>query len=123
MVFERRIRATPAAPLVGRAVDLAIEGGHHQRLLDATITGLAGFLDDNKVTLGFVIRLDYFNPFLSPFEEMPRWKTEPAIRAPLAGGKRIVQDILGCESNEALHKAVVERRLHIDALDAAAALP
>lgn len=43
----------------------------------------------NKVTLGFVTGLDYANPWLSPFEEMQRWKTHPAIRAVLEGGKRI----------------------------------
>jgi electron-transferring-flavoprotein dehydrogenase len=40
-------------------------------------------------TLGFVIGLDYQNPWLSPFEEMQRWKTHPAIRAHLEGGKRL----------------------------------
>ena len=37
-------------------------------------------LDDNKVTLGYVVGLDYRNPYLSPFEEMQRWKTHPNIR-------------------------------------------
>jgi len=51
-----------------------------------------GFLyhqEGNKVTLGFVTGLDYKNPYLSPFEEMQRWKTHPAIRAHIIGGKRI----------------------------------
>ncbi len=51
-----------------------------------------GFLyhqEDNKVTLGFVVGLDYKNPWLSPFEEMQRWKTHPSIRAHIEGGKRI----------------------------------
>src|SRR5690606_2815465 len=43
----------------------------------------------NKVTLGFVTGLDYQNPYLSPFEEMQRWKTHPAIKQYLEGGKRI----------------------------------
>jgi len=41
------------------------------------------------VTLGFVTGLDYQNPWISPFEEMQRWKTHPAIRAHIEGGKRI----------------------------------
>jgi electron-transferring-flavoprotein dehydrogenase len=45
--------------------------------------------EDNKVALGFVVGLDYTNPWLSPFEEFQRWKTHPAIRATLEGGKRI----------------------------------
>jgi electron-transferring-flavoprotein dehydrogenase len=51
-----------------------------------------GFLyhaEDNKVTLGFVTGLDYQNPWISPFEEMQRWKTHPAVRAHIEGGKRI----------------------------------
>jgi electron-transferring-flavoprotein dehydrogenase len=57
-----------------------------------TSTYGGGFLyhqDDNKVTLGFVTGLDYKNPWLSPFEEMQRWKTHPAVRSHIEGGKRI----------------------------------
>jgi electron-transferring-flavoprotein dehydrogenase len=51
--------------------------------------GFLYHLEDNKVTLGFVIGLDYQNPFMSPFEEMQRWKTHPSILAHIEGGKRI----------------------------------
>jgi electron-transferring-flavoprotein dehydrogenase len=51
--------------------------------------GFLYHLEGNLVTLGFVIGLDYANPYLSPFEEMQRWKTHPAIRAHIEGGKRI----------------------------------
>ncbi|HUG23352.1 electron transfer flavoprotein-ubiquinone oxidoreductase [Piscinibacter sp.] len=51
--------------------------------------GFLYHLADNKVTLGFVMGLDYQNPWLSPFEEMQRWKTHPSIRQHLEGGKRI----------------------------------
>jgi electron-transferring-flavoprotein dehydrogenase len=51
--------------------------------------GFLYHLEDNRVTLGFVTGLDYQNPYLSPFEEMQRWKTHPSIRAHLEGGKRI----------------------------------
>lgn len=46
-------------------------------------------LNDNRVAVGFVIGLDYQNPYLSPYAEMQRYKTHPAIRATLEGGKRI----------------------------------
>ena len=42
-------------------------------------------MEDNKVTLGFITGLDYSNPYLSPFEEMQRWKTHPNIRYYLEG--------------------------------------
>ena len=51
--------------------------------------GFLYHLEDNKVTLGFVLGLDYRNPYMSPFEEMQRWKTHPSIAKHLKGGKRI----------------------------------
>ena len=46
-------------------------------------------LDDRQVAVGFVIGLDYKNPFLNPFEEFQRFKTHPAIRPFFEGGRRI----------------------------------
>ncbi len=43
----------------------------------------------NLISVGFVVGLDYKNPWLSPFEEMQRFKTHPAIRPYFAGGRRI----------------------------------
>jgi len=59
--------------------------------LDSSTYG-GGFmyhLEGNRVTLGLVVGLDYANPWLSPFEEMQRWKTHPSIKTFLEGGKRI----------------------------------
>ncbi len=44
---------------------------------------------DNQVAIGFVVGLGYSNPWLSPFEEFQRYKTHPAIRTFLEGGKRV----------------------------------
>ena len=55
-------------------------------------TGGGSFLyhfDDNLVSVGFVVHLNYQNPYLSPFEEFQRFKTHPLIRDTFAGGKRI----------------------------------
>lgn len=46
-------------------------------------------LEDNQVVVGFVVHLNYENPYLSPFEEFQRFKTHPAIAPVFAGGKRI----------------------------------
>ena len=51
--------------------------------------GFMYHLAGNQVTLGLVTGLDYTNPYLSPFEEMQRWKTHPRIQGYLQGGKRI----------------------------------
>jgi electron-transferring-flavoprotein dehydrogenase len=45
--------------------------------------------ENNQIALGFVVALDYQNPHLSPFEEFQRWKTHPAVRAEIEGGKRV----------------------------------
>jgi electron-transferring-flavoprotein dehydrogenase len=46
-------------------------------------------LGENLVSIGFVVGLDYTNPWLSPFEDFQRFKHHPAVAAMLAGGKRI----------------------------------
>src|SRR5436853_103125 len=46
-------------------------------------------MEDRQVAVGFVVGLGYSNPFLSPYEEFQRFKTHPAIRQFLEGGKRI----------------------------------
>jgi electron-transferring-flavoprotein dehydrogenase len=55
-------------------------------------TGGGSFLyhfDDNLVSVGFVLHLNYTNPYLSPFEEFQRFKTHPLVRDTFAGGKRL----------------------------------
>jgi electron-transferring-flavoprotein dehydrogenase len=45
--------------------------------------------ENNQVAVGFVVGLNYSNPYLSPFEEFQRYKTHPLIRGFFEGGKRI----------------------------------
>ena len=46
-------------------------------------------LEDEQVAVGFIVALDYENPYLDPFDEMQRFKTHPAIRPLFEGAKRI----------------------------------
>jgi electron-transferring-flavoprotein dehydrogenase len=46
--------------------------------------------DSPLVACGFVVGLDYANPYLSPFKEFQKWKHHPTIKATLEGGKRYV---------------------------------
>ena len=46
-------------------------------------------LEDNMVAVGFVVHLNYKNPYLFPFEEFQRFKTHPAIKGTFEGGKRL----------------------------------
>ncbi|MCZ2328749.1 electron transfer flavoprotein-ubiquinone oxidoreductase [Bartonella sp. F02] len=55
-------------------------------------TGGGGFLyhqENNLISVGFVVHLDYQNPYLSPFEEFQRFKTHPQIYDIFQGAKRI----------------------------------
>ncbi len=57
-----------------------------------TRTGGGSFLyhyDDNLVAVGFVLHLNYDDPYLSPFDEFQRFKTHPSIRGVFEGGKRL----------------------------------
>jgi electron-transferring-flavoprotein dehydrogenase len=72
---------------------------HHPGLVQHTFgwplgnsTGGGSFLyhyDESFVSVGFVVHLNYQNPYLSPFEEFQRFKTHPLVRDTFAGGKRI----------------------------------
>lgn len=51
--------------------------------------GFLYHLDQQQVAVGFVVGLGYDNAYLSPFEEFQRYKTHPAIKQFLQGGKRL----------------------------------
>ena len=46
-------------------------------------------LKGNQVAVGYVVGLDYSNPYLSPFEEFQRFKTHPDVRSIFGGGRRV----------------------------------
>ena len=74
-------------------------GKHHPGLVQHTFgwplgdqTGGGSFLyhlEDNQVAVGFVVHLNYRNPYIAPFEEFQRFKQHPRIRPTFEGGKRI----------------------------------
>jgi electron-transferring-flavoprotein dehydrogenase len=56
---------------------------------DAWGGGFIYHQENNQVALGFIVSLDYSNPYISPFEEMQRWKSHPAVRSEIEGGRRV----------------------------------
>lgn len=46
-------------------------------------------MEDNMISIGFVVGLDYKNPYLSPYEEMQRFKLHPSIKPLLEGARRV----------------------------------
>lgn len=63
-VVLKRVKAIPVSPLVGKAVDVAVEGDHHQRLLEITLIGISKFLAENQVE--FRKRLSSESPWWVP---------------------------------------------------------
>lgn len=77
-------------------VDLSIhKPGHISHFMGwplANDTGGGGFVyhyGQDLVSVGFVVHLDYANPYLSPFHEFQRFKSHPEISKAIAGGKRL----------------------------------
>jgi len=56
---------------------------------DAWGGGFIYHQENNQVAIGFVVALNYRNPYLSPFEEFQRFKQHPAVREILEGGRRV----------------------------------
>ena len=103
MLFERfRLRegADPQTYGIGIKELWEVEPARHQAGLvvhtvgwpldSATYGGSFLYhLENNQVAVGFVVGLDYQNPYLNPFEEFQRFKTHPPIRPTFEGGRRI----------------------------------
>ena len=58
-------------------------------LTDCAGGGFIYHQENNQIAIGFVVTLDYENPYLSPYEEMQRFKTHPSIKPMLEGGRRV----------------------------------
>jgi uncharacterized membrane-anchored protein YjiN (DUF445 family) len=102
-LVEHRVRATPLAPLVGRAIEIAIDGGHHHALLDSVLTGLRTFLIDNRASLR--ARLE---------QESPWWIPEPIddriFNKIFEGVQSFLHDV-GVDSDHDVRRGIDERLL------------
>ena len=98
--FDLRKRSDPQTYGIGLKEVWEIEPGKHRPGLIQHSFGWplgsrtygGSFLyhfDENLVSIGFVVALDYENPHLSPFDEFQRFKTHPVIRPVLEGGQRL----------------------------------
>ncbi len=96
-----RAERVAVAPLMGRAVELAFEGEHHQALLDEVLAGLSRFMEENKPV--FRQRLD---------RESPWWVPEPVDDVVFAKIYDVVQRFLGELSTDREHemRADLDRR-------------
>ena len=102
-MVERRLRQVDVAPLLAKAVDASVEGGHHQRLLDAVLTGVSTFLDENRATLRGRLQ-----------QESPWWVPEPIddriFKKIFNGVQHFLGDVAGDPDHE-VRRSIEERAL------------
>jgi electron-transferring-flavoprotein dehydrogenase len=98
--FDLRKNSDPQHYGIGLKEIWTIDPAKHQEGLVVHTTGWpldsktegGGFLyhaADNQVFVGYIVALNYSNPYLNPFREFQRWKTHPTIRQYLEGGERV----------------------------------
>ena len=104
-MVERRLRQLDVAPLLAKAVDVSVEGGHHQRLLDAIMRGLGVFLDENRATLRGRLQ-----------QESPWWVPEPVddriFNKIFNGVQHFLEDVAGDPDHE-VRRSIEQRILHL----------
>ena len=104
-VVTNRFRNVPVAPVVGKAIDVAIDGEHHQVLLESTLSGVAAFLDENQMV---------FRERLAT--ESPWWVPEPVDDRVFAkiftAVARFIEDV-GKDRNHELRRQLDERTLEL----------
>ncbi len=100
-VVSERVKSVKVAPLMGRVVDAAVDGDHHQALLDSILVGLGKFMEENRVT--FRQRLT---------QESPWWVPEPIDDAVFdkiyIGVRRFLTDI-GHDRNHVMRSDIDDR--------------
>ncbi len=103
-LVERRLRATHVAPILAKAVDASVEGGHHQRLLDSVLRSLASFLEDNRGTLRNRLQ-----------QESPWWVPEPIddriFRKIFTGVQSFLADVAATPDHEV--RASIDARVRV----------
>ena len=95
-MVERRLRQVDVAPLLARAIDVSVQGGHDQRLLDAVLKGLGTFLEENRDTLRGRLHT-----------ESPWWVPEPIddriFGKIFSGVQSFLADVLADPDHEVRH--------------------
>ena len=93
---ERRLASTDVAPILGRAIDVAIDGGHHHRMLDGAIRGLGSFLEENRSMLRD--RLDQESPWW-----VPETIDDRVFKKIFSGVQRFIDDVSANPDHEVRH--------------------
>jgi len=88
-----RVRATPAAPILAKVLDIAVEGGNHQHMLTAALKGMTKFLDENKAV--FRQKVSEESP-----DWVPAWVDDRIFVKLFSGVQSFIHDVAVDEGHE-----------------------
>ncbi len=108
-LVDRKLHATPAAPIVARAIELVVDGDRHQEVLSAALRGLARFLEDNRIV--FRAQLGDASPAW-----VPDWVDDRVFDRVFAGVQGFLEEV-GRDPRHELRRAYDARlRAYVHAL-------
>jgi uncharacterized membrane-anchored protein YjiN (DUF445 family) len=108
-LVDRKLRSTPAAPVVARALELVVDGDRHQEVLSAALTGLARFLEENRVV--FRAQLGDASPAW-----VPDWVDDRVFDRAFSGVQRFLEEV-GADPRHELRRSYDARlRAYVHAL-------
>ncbi len=88
-----RVRATPAAPLLAKVIDIAVDGGNHQHMLTAALKGMTKFLEENKAV--FRQKVSEESP-----DWVPNWVDDRIFTKMFTGVQSFIHDVSVDEDHE-----------------------
>ncbi|MCO7219896.1 DUF445 domain-containing protein [Klenkia sp. PcliD-1-E] len=108
-LVDRKARETPAAPVLARVIEAVVEGDKHQDVLSAGLTGLAGFLRDNRAL--FRAQLSDASPVW-----VPDWVDDRVFVRAFDGVQRFLAEV-GADPQHELRRSYDARlRAYVQAL-------
>ena len=108
-LVDRRLRETPAAPALARVLELVVDGDRHQEVLSAGLTGLAQFLQENRVV--FRAQLGDASPAW-----VPDWVDDRVFDRVFAGLQQFLEEV-GADGRHELRRSYdVRLRAYVHAL-------
>ena len=92
-LVSSRIRSTPAAPLLAKVLEIAVEGGHHQDVLTSGLRSLGRFLEENKAVLR--VKLGQESP-----DWVPVWVDDRVFARAFSGLQRFLSEVAAAPEHE-----------------------
>jgi uncharacterized membrane-anchored protein YjiN (DUF445 family) len=108
-LVDKKLQAVPAAPIVARALELAIEGDRHQEVLSVGLRGLARFLEENKLV--FRAQLGDASPAW-----VPDWVDERLFSRVFSGVQQFLEEVSEDPQHELRRAYDARLRAYIHAL-------